>query len=277
MSAHPDNFSYRLTQASTKLDTNPAQGAMLHANVMYQQNFVDRKGGSVAHESTASLWDKFVRASDRFDAFLQGSAKQGWGMDQSGKAGDSKASTASKPTKNAVYFNSGTADVKELLEIFDLILLSMGGKVPGDMKASMEAKKDELFVTWKKIKEDPFNETAKTLFELREKVEKIKEEMERAKDGVVTGVVLPQRFKSPGNADLFPKYAVYFVKATNGTGLFGLSDLGHSKFKIYTAQNRLYPLDMLGVNADQILKTYPSGCTFEYVGDEGLFPYLPTP
>jgi hypothetical protein len=255
------------------LDTNPAQGAMLRMQVMALQNLGDKKSHS-ATESPAAFFEKFLRVLERVDAGLMGDAKQSWGAFLGGKAGDNRASTAAKPTHDAVYLNSGMADLSELFDIFDLLLLSMGDKVPGDVKTSMAAKKEEIFKKWQEAKSDP-----SLILDLRDKLKEIREALEKDQKQRRTALAIPHKFTVPGKSDVQKlKYWLYFLKATNGQGFFALNQQGCSlAFKIYTVENRLYPLDIVGFPKDQILLRYLGGCTYEYVGDDGLFPYLPTP
>lgn len=277
MSRLPENLAHHLMNSKNikpELDTNPALGVMLRMQIIAMQR-VDGKKTYSATESPASLFDKFLRGVERFDAALLGNAKQSWGAFLGGNAGNDKGSTAAKPTKDAKFFNSGMADLSELFDIFDLLLLAMGDKIPGDLNGSLAAKKAEIFKKWQEAKSDP-----RQIIDLRDKLKEIKEELEARKkeEERRRTRVIAHKFKVPGKTDMQDlRYSIYFVKATNGLGMFALSLRGGLAFNICTSENRLFPLEMPGVQKDQILPRYPGGCTYEYVGDDGLFPYLPIP
>ena len=122
-------------------------------------------------QDAEGLFSKFLAKLDAWDKAMQGDATQSVGWLLWGMGSTSKGSTAAKPSKNAVYLNSSGGDMKELFEIFDLLLLTMADKVPGDVKKSLEAKKEEMFTSLEKLK----NEPAAVIYDVSEKVKSIKE------------------------------------------------------------------------------------------------------
>lgn len=268
----PENLAHQLMlNVKPELDTNPALGVMLRMQILAQQGLGGKKAPPSAKESPASLFDKFLHAIERVDAAMLGDAKQRRGALLGGKSGDSKGSTAAKPTKDAVYFDTGMADLRDLFEYFDLLLLTMGDKIPLDVRESLKQKKEEIFKKWHEAKSDP-----KLTLEFRDKLEEIKEALEKEKERCRARIAIPHSFTVPGDFDRQDKWALYCLKSTNKQGFFFLYRQGSAAwFKIFTWGNRLYPLNMPGIVTEQIITGFFGGCAYTYVGDEGLYSFLP--
>jgi len=213
------------------LDNNPAKGVMdqqkLAAKVDAGRGGGPGAGGKKAHspqEGCRTLFGEFLDLLERIDGGLKGDASQSWGMSFTGKAKDGSESTAARPTKNCLYLNKSSGDLNELFEIFDLLLVTMGDKVPGDMKASLKAKKDELFSTYQAAKSDP----GAKVFDLFSKVEEINDafggealEKKRAVLGqkILESITMFKAVALQIDADSLPTAAAKFVhdKPTQGS------------------------------------------------------------
>jgi hypothetical protein len=146
-------------KALKELDTNPARGTMNRAKILAERKSLEPKPHS-ASESPASLFDDLLRALDHIDKMLLGDATQSFGLFLTGAGGDSKSSTATKPSKDVIYLNDSGWDLTVLLEVADMLSVAL-------------ASRSEMFMTWKKFKEGP----VEALFEFTMKVKEAREKL----------------------------------------------------------------------------------------------------
>ena len=84
---------------------------------------------TVKEESPPSLFAKILAGLERFDKQLTGNAKGSVGINMSGSGTNSKESTASKASKNAVFLIPQTIDLTELLEMMDVMFFPSAAPV----------------------------------------------------------------------------------------------------------------------------------------------------
>jgi len=228
-----------------------------------------------------------------------------------GTQSSSKDSPGAKPAKN--FIDIGSVDFKELNDYFDLLLTTMGDRMPTSTRQAMKSVR-EKFDKLKELK-DP-QKVAEIIYETAEDVQEIKETLEEEErnrerdrerdrqqakapasaskeqsdtktgkatkidDGRGKGTFLqpPLEFTVPsqdGSQEATGRWADIYVKAADGSGLFKSTlNLATSTYKISTFGDELYTPG--GLPADQIFSHFPKGYKYIYVGEPKLKHLLPS-
>lgn len=142
------------------LDENPARGATERAEMFAKQGPAQKKAYSTSDLS--SIWDAALDWLEQFEQALILDAEQGgYALSFFGSNTSSEGSTAAKAAKDVVFLNSTNFDVTEVIEMMNVVILSV-------------SKKQEMFTTPEDFKENPFE----VIHDVREKLKEIEEVQE---------------------------------------------------------------------------------------------------
>jgi len=254
---------------------------------------------TLSPEEELSLWDDFVnllRSGDKWLDSKKGDATQRVGSQIYGPQSSSKDSPGAKPAKK--FIDLGSVDFVELQKMFDLLVTTMGDKMPTNSKQAARFVR-EKFDKWHEVKDDP-QKLAEFAHEIREKVEDIKEARERELRKKELSKLSPpssktqsstaslkggmpsksyEEFTIPsrdGAQENIGSYWQIYLKARDGSGLFRLTlTVATHTFSISNSYgDELYTFG--AVTAQEIFDHYPKGYRYVYVGSPNIKKLLPS-